>query len=259
MTINPNVPVVNAGDYYVNGLRLEYVDLQKISISPGAARDSKNINDIILNETITLNGLTTGANGVDIDPMPNTGNFMYAVFVIGDSTGYKPTAGLFVLEQDNAIHTDPIPSLPFGYDMYRRVGWVSLGSGTLYEFFQYGNDQNRWMYYEEPITVLQSGAATTYNTINLGTFVPDRMCNLYVDIDFTPNTASNIASFTIGDGLGIPMVRYGTGVAARQRGSFIMPGGLGELNAAFSYKVVSASDSLTLAIIGYEDTLDQPV
>lgn len=252
---SPNIPLFFPGDLYVNGLQIEYLSSKTITLKPGSARNTTNVNDITLDAEVVIDGRRVGANGCDIDVFPAMVTGIYAVFVIGDSTLFQPTAGLFVAQQSNALTSDPIPSLPFGYDMYRRVGWVTLTNGNIEIFYQYGTDQTRTIYYDEPLEVLSAGAATSYNTVNLDNVVPDRACEVNFQLDFTPNSAANVAEFTIGAGLGISMFEYGCGVAARQKVSTWMPVTTGENNAAISYKVTSGSDALTMDVIGYKDYL----
>src|ERR1700733_4966151 len=135
MTI-PNNPIVNAGLLYVNGLQISNATSSKtLFLDQGAARDSSNINDIILSSTIILNGASTGPNGVDGSTL--IASRFYAVYVIGDSTDNKSTAGLFSLSPN-------APALPSGYDTFRRVGWILTDSfANIFAFSQTGVNESR--------------------------------------------------------------------------------------------------------------------
>ena len=111
----PNTPIVNAGLKYANGLQLAWASDETITIAAGAARDSSNTNDIVLDASVTVSNIVSGANGLDTGSV--AANTMYAVYLIGDSTGYESTAGLLSTDASS-------PNLPGGYDMYRRIGWV---------------------------------------------------------------------------------------------------------------------------------------
>lgn len=65
----PNTPIVNAGVKYVNGLLLTRTGNKTLGVAAGAARDSSNTNDIILDTAASVNGLFVGANGVDMQPL----------------------------------------------------------------------------------------------------------------------------------------------------------------------------------------------
>src|ERR1700743_3615216 len=117
----PNTPIVNRGALYVNGLEFEVFAFFLLFIHEGAARDSTNTNDIVLNSSLVLNGQNVGPNGTDDAPI--TPNTRYAVHVIGDSNNNNPTAGLLSLSASN-------PNLPSGYDMFRRVGWIYTDSSA---------------------------------------------------------------------------------------------------------------------------------
>ena len=48
MSLQPNYPVVNLGDLYVQGGRLTYASTTTFTVSSGQFRDSTNINDIVI-------------------------------------------------------------------------------------------------------------------------------------------------------------------------------------------------------------------
>jgi len=259
MTAIPQTPIVNAGERYITGLSLAWVDDTHITISEGQARDSLNINDISLGtyvfneETVgaTINIGVVGANGTD---RPVAASSRYAIFVIGDSTGYNASAGLASVSTN-----DPI--LPKGYDMFRRVGFVSTdGSTHIRKFYQYGEGMIRSYYFDVPETLLSGGSDTSFTAVTLTASLGGLPISTEVllGVTYTPNSAANVAHFlpdgsTATNGL----VRFGCGVAAVQQGTITVPaiGALG--TTKFLYKV-SASDSLTLTMAGYKDYLYPP-
>lgn len=242
-----NVPVVNAGLLYVNGLQLSRASTTTLTLAAGAARDSGNTNDITLSAAATINGAVVGANGCDVQALE--ASTMYAVYVIGDSTQYNATAGLL---SKNLTQ----PSLPGAYDMYRRVGYIKTdGSSLILQFWQYGSDETRVMYYDVGISVLAGGAQTSFTAVDLSAAVPVTATQAYFDIAYTPNAATNKAEFLPGgSSASNGIVRYGCGVAAAQIGALIMPTQAVSSVAKILYKV-AASDALTLLVSGYTDYL----
>lgn len=242
----PNTPIVNAGIKYVNGLDIAKTAAKIISMAAGAARDSSNTNDIILNSSVSINGANVGANGVDVAAV--IASTMYAVYVIGDSTGYKSPAGLLVLASATS------PNLPAGYDMYRRVGWVLTdGSANILQFWQYGDGQERMYYYDVGISELSGGSSTTFAAIDLATSVPPIATEVLFDITFTPDGATEVAEFLpFGSSASSGFVRFGTGVAGAQVGSIMVPCKLDTGVPKLQYKVASG-DTLTLLTTGFKD------
>lgn len=242
----PNTPIVNAGIKYVNGLDIAKTAAKIISMAAGAARDSTNTNDITLSTAVSINGATVGANGADVAAL--VASTMYAVYVIGDSTGYESTAGLLVLASATS------PNLPGGYDMYRRVGWILTdSSANILQFWQYGRGQARMYYYDVGISELSGGASTTFAAIDLATSVPPTATEVQFDITFTPDGATEVAEFLpFGSAASSGFVRFGTGVAGAQVGSITVPCRLDTGVPKVLYKVASG-DTLTLLTTGFKD------
>lgn len=241
----PNTPIVNAGLKYCNGLGLTHVDDANVTLAAGAARDSSNTNDIVLDAAVTLNGATVGANGVDVTAFE--ASKLYAVYVIGDSTGYESTAGLYSLDTDQ-------PALPAGYDMYRRIGWVRTdGSSDLLVFWEFGNDQERVYYYDIGISELSGGSSATYAEVDLATSVPPIATQVIFDVTYTPNGATDKAEFLpFGSSATNGVVRFGYGVAGAQVGEAVIPARLDSGVPKIQYKVTSG-DTLTLLVTGFHD------
>lgn len=240
-------PIVNAGLKYVNGLDLVRTGNSTITMAAGAARDSGNVNDIVLSSTATIDGSTVGANGVDLAVL--VASKFYAVYVIGDSTGYNAAAGLLSLSFS-------APSLPDGYDMYRRVGWVLTdGSAHILQFWQYGNGQVRSYYYDVGISALSGGTSTSYANIDLSASVPPIVTEVLLNVAYTANSATNVAHFLpYGSSATNGVVQFGYGVAAAQVGMATVPSELNSGKPEVQYKV-AASDSLTLLTQGFKDYL----
>lgn len=244
---NPNTPIVNAGVKYVNGLELTKTAAKIISIAAGAARNSTDLNDIVLDALVSVNGATVGANGVDVAALVAS-NF-YAVYLIGDSTKYAATAGLLSLSAST-------PNLPGNYDMYRRIGWVLTdSSANILQFWQYGEGQERQYYYDVGISELSGGSATTFTAIDLATSVPPIATQVLFDVTFTPDGATEVAEFLpFGSVATSGFIRFGYGVAGAQVGVATVPCRLDSGVPKVLYKVASG-DTLTLLTVGFTDFL----
>lgn len=244
----PNSPIVNAGLLYVNGLGIAKTAAKIISLAAGAARDVTNTDDIVLNALVSINGANVGANGVDIAAIIL--NKFYAVYVIGDSTDKQPTAGLLSLNATT-------PSLPFGYDMYRRVGWVLTdGSANILQFWQYGTGQLRTYYYDVGISELSGGSNTgSFVNISLAASVPPIATEVLCMLTFTPMGATDVAEFLpFGSSAAAGIVQFGCGVAAAQVGMVTVPCALNAGVPTILYQV-SGTDTLSVLTAGYKDTL----
>ncbi|MBI1374570.1 MAG: hypothetical protein GC159_17775 [Phycisphaera sp.] len=155
---------------YINRLLLGYVSASTAEISAGNCRDSANGFDITLASAATVDITISGAGGLDTgSEAPNT---WYAVFVIADSTNTNPPVGLL---STNATS----PTMPAGYDVFRRVGWIRNNSSSdFYKWYQTGSGELRIMRWNESMVspptlqVLSGGAAQTLTDVNVSQFVP---------------------------------------------------------------------------------------
>lgn len=256
----PNSPIVNAGLLYVTGLGISKTAAKQITMQLGAARDSTNINDILLGATsatpdepttpgvpLVINGAAVGANGVDIAAI--VASSFYAVYIIGDSTRYQATAGLLSLSATT-------PSLPFGYDMYRRVGWVLTdGSADILQFWQFGSGSGRMYYYDVGISIT-SIPETSFTPLSLATAVPPIATEVLFNSTYTPNSATNTAQFLpYGSSASNGIIQIGFGVAAAQVSMVTIPCELNTTAPTILYKMTSGSDTLALLVAGFKDNL----
>jgi hypothetical protein len=244
-----NTPIVNARVKYVNGLEIAYATTTTFTMAAGAASNSTNIDDIVLSAPVTNTITSVGVNGVDIAAAVLSS--FYAVYVIGDSTGYKATASLLSLSAT-------APSLPFGYDMFRRVGYVLTdGSALLVKFWQYGHASSKDMWYDTGIATPAITTSTTYVSQSLAAGIPPSLvCEAYLKVDYTANSATNIATFApYGSTASVGMIVFGYGVAAAQQGMVTVPTALNSTAPSITHKETSASDALVILVAGYQDSL----
>lgn len=242
-----NTPIVNAGTKYVDGLSMVWGSTTTLTVASGACRDSGNTNDITISATKTLTSTTVGIGGIDVAAAGASS--WYAVYVIGDSTGYNASGIIGSLSSS-------APALPRGYDMYRRIGWVLTdGSSHFLAFYQYGKAENRTYYYDVVISELSGGNATSFTAIDLATSVPPIATEVLLNILFTPDGATEVAEFLpFGSSASNGIVQYGCGVAAAQQGMVTVPCALDTATPKILYKVASG-DTLTAGTAGFKDYL----
>src|SRR5579863_8991112 len=105
-----NDPIYSLPHLYISGLNISVASTTVLALAPGQARDSQDNIDMAVGfpnlqgivYPAALNGLSqvplfinsavNGANGLDTGTLAASTN--YAVWLIGDSRGYKPVAGL---------------------------------------------------------------------------------------------------------------------------------------------------------------------
>lgn len=244
-----NTPIVNARVAYVNGLALAYGTAATFTMAAGAASNSNDINDIVLPALVTNTITSVGPNGVDIAAAVLSS--FYAVYVIGDSSGYQPTASLISLSAT-------APRLPFGYDMFRRVGYILTdGSANLLKFWQYGNGSVKDMWYDTGIATPAITTSATYVSQSLAAGIPPSMaCEAFLKIDYTANSATNICTMApYGSTASVGMIVFGYGVAAAQQGMAVVPCALNSTAPSITHKETSSSDALVILVAGYRDNL----
>jgi hypothetical protein len=246
MTIK-SVPAANLGLSYINGLQLAWTANTKVVVSSGQCRDSNNIYDLVLSSK-SIDAGTNGVNGLDTGSLG--ASTMYYVFVIGDSTGYKATGLLLSL-------SDTDPTMPFGYDLMRKIGSVATdGSSHFILFYQSGNGSTRPCTYDEPVSVLSGGTATSFTAVSLTGIVPP-VSKIPVKLlaIYTPNAAGDTAAIRPVNGTTTTgTVLKGSVAAVAQDLQLDAIALLDSGVAKIDYKV-TASDTLSLYVIGYTDFL----
>ncbi len=271
----PNTPIVNAGLLYVNGLNLNWVSTTSISVNSGQVRDSSDVNDIIISGTSTVSISSSGVvNALDTGTI--AASTMYSVYAIGDSTEFRPNGCLLSLSATQ-------PTLPFGYDMYRRIGAISIDSGShVRPFMQVGSGNSREMYYDpgtgpstKGVVIPSSGTGGSTSYVNLGlliSLVPQLAVDCIINCAFTPNAANNVlflAPATIDNGttacVGSVASMSAAATGSAQVGVLRVPCSLPNATqiAALTilskvtilYASSSSSDSVVFLLNGYVDQL----
>ncbi len=191
----PNIPVVNAGELYLVGLRLANdatTPDEIVTIATGQARDSTNANDIVVSTAISANNTVAGAGGLDTGTV--AASTFYAVYVLDDSTGYNSPTGLLSLSAT-------APVIPGGYDMYRRVGFVLTDATSDFLVFdQRGSGKDRPMYYRESIaTDITAGSSATFAAVSVVASVPKASIMGIFKVTYTPTAANDEMALRSGD------------------------------------------------------------
>jgi hypothetical protein len=232
----------------------------RIEIEPGFCRDQTNTNNIVLTETVSINPLALGANGLDTGVM--IANSLYYVYVISDSTLKLPPVGI-ISKADTSVGQDPnqqAPLYPFGYDIRFRLGAIFTDESANYmRFVQRGAGSDRTMWYREPIQVLTNGSAVSDTIFNINPYIPLIETNLKFKIEITPFAAGGFVTLrsaetnppgdacTIsGSVAGVPQICQGdVPVGFPATGNFMR----------CKYKVSNAGDVANVWLLAYEDLL----
>jgi hypothetical protein len=271
MTVGPVFPttfdpIVNGANLYINGMSLGVTDfVNTLDIFDGLCRDSTNTDDIVVSTTegfTILNLGINGANGLDSGTF-NTG--FYTIFAIGDATGYQPSAYIGSLNLDT-------PVMPYGYDLYRRIGYIKAEAGNITPFSQYGNSNDRIYNYVTAIQVLTNGAATTWTDVDLSAAIPNVNNSttpinpdipVFMYLQGTPSSVGDLmsvrppssSSFT-----GLIPITYQApiaGVNISMTSEMLIGSAIfsGVTKPAVQYYGSSSSDLWNIFIIGYRDSL----
>lgn len=261
-------PIYSLPHLYINGLNISVASTTVLGIAPGSCRDSNNNIDIEVSypnlQGITLplpqyqgympglliNAATNGANGLDAGSLG--ASLQYAVYLIADSRGYLPTAGIMTLTSNS------LPLVPLGYDSYRLIGFIETDGS---DHFVYATHKPQNMVgaleyiNQPPISVLSGGNATTFTAIDLttNTAVPTTtLPNVIVTllVTFIPVAAGDVVTFrptgqTTGGYYSI------TGIAAgiAQSQYLVMIAGVGSSKPEIDYLVTSSSDSVSVSVV----------
>lgn len=159
----PNIAITNLGNLYLQGCQLFYSSATAFFVAPGQARNSTNVNDIVVPGLLDISTTVLGPGGLDQGTI--AANTLYAVYVLGQSGSSSYNAVM------SASFGQPL--LDGQYNMYRRVGCVATnGSGNVIKFFQTGNSLDRYMWYDSSVQVVSTGGTSSYQAINLESLVP---------------------------------------------------------------------------------------
>lgn len=245
---------------FVTGAALSFLSVSTVGVGmagvPNEVRDSTNQFDMTSTGQIVCDITTTGVNGL-MSGLSEQADTWYAVLVIGDTNEVNPMATMLVDAANLAA-----PTLPAGYDVFRRVGWVrNNGSSDFIPFFQSGHSPDRTLFYDDRIAnlrVLNGGSSTAFTDVDLSVLVP-------------PVGATEVfLQLALDNALGNP----GDDLRVRPKGSTvnnfptrIQPGvivassvqipitSMADGNQLIQYRVSRVEDVAYIVVAGYKDDL----
>lgn len=265
-----NDPIYSLPYLYISGLNISVASTTVLAIAPGQARDSQDNIDMpvgfpnlqgnivpapvpsLQRLPIFINSAVNGANGLDTGTIAASTN--YGIWLIGDSRGYKPVAGIL------SLYSNVLPILPLGYDSYRLLGFANTDGSSHFLAAQIVQAVNARGFYLQPeISVLSGGNATSFTEIDLSAVIPDADVALpdttivILDVSFTPAAIGDVVQFRphgssatanlptiVGIAAGIPQQQFISVVVGTDTG-----------DAAIDYLVTSSSDSVNVSVFGY--------
>ena len=164
---SPAVPESGNPRGYVRGFVTAWTTNSRVAIGAGDGRSSDNTYDIVLSAPLVVDITVAGIGGLDTGvEAPNTWYYPYA---IADSTNVNPTAAI--------ISASPLaPTLPAGYDKFRRVGSVrNTAASNFRPFTTSGSAADRAVQYSDPITmrqILNGGSAVVVTAVVCSVLIP---------------------------------------------------------------------------------------
>ncbi len=277
-----NDPVYSLPWLYISGLNISVASTTVLAIAPGQARDSSDNIDMPVSfpglqgdpfgsplvaqqgivppimfqncrQPLYVNSAVVGANGLDQGVLIATMD--YAIYLIGDSRGYKPVAGLL------SLTSNAFPLLPQGYDSYRLIGFIQTNGAVHFVASSTNplNARNLLCYYLSPaVSVLSGGNATTFTAIDLSTAIPTagaRDVIVDLQVTFIPLAIGDTVQFRpTGEGTpqtaGLPTITgLAPGIAQTQCLQVIA--GVASTKPEIDYKVSVSGDSVSISVSGY--------
>lgn len=265
----PNAsPIVNLPFLYINDARVSNNSTTpntKLDVAAGICRDQNNIYDINIgdylglnasgtaNSVTTINAATTGLNALDTGSL--AASTVYYVYVVADPVSGKATGAML---STAAPATGPL--MPFGYSIYRHVGFaVTDASVHFLLFYQSGNNNARIFTYDAPqATAVTAGNSTTYAAVDLSALVPtpvsavtSRNVPVNISYSFTPGAASRTLKMQ-------PVLATGDAVTITGQVTSVVVSGISQVLAQLAsakseinYKVSNAGDAVALNVAGF--------
>ena len=245
--------------YAPNGLQLMSITSSTFNVAPGITPNSDYQNLITLPNLTSVNMATNGLNGLDTGTL--TASTKYYVFAVGSSNNPLDDNGGYSVASSKypagaIISTSAIPSLPFNYDMYRRIGFVYTDvSNNLVTFFQNGTGADRTMQYVNEMFEVSGGTSATYTAVDVSSSVPlpglTALLRLTV-APTAPGNSVNVATYGSTPSVGQAMLAGEVASVSTAAGPFQIVTGNNAGAASINYKVAG---SCFISVIGYIDTL----
>jgi hypothetical protein len=263
-----NDPIYALSHLYISGLNISVASTTVLGIAPGACRDASNNIDMEVGfanlqgnvvpatlfqgymQGLLINSATIGANGLDQGTLG--ASLQYAVYLIADSRGYLPVAGIMTLT------SNPLPLVPQGYDSYRLIGFIETDGSNhfVYATHKPQNMQGAVEYINQPpLSVLSGGNATSFTAIDLTTnaavpttTLPNVIVTLLVT--FIPVAAGDVVTFRpTGQTTGAYWTITGVAAGIAQSQYLVVTAGVGSSKPEIDYLVTSSSDAVSVSVV----------
>lgn len=245
--------------YAPYGFQMAYETTTTFTVSAGNVPNSDFKNIIQFDSTVTVDITASGINGLDAGTI--AASTKYYVFVIGssnnpldDNGGYKVPSSLY--PAGVIISTSATPSLPFAYDMFKRIGFIYTdGSSHVVPFYQSGSGSERVMQYVNEFSELAGGTSATYAAIDVSSSVPLAGLTALLRLTVAPTAASdsvNVATYGSTPTVGNAMLAGAVAGVSVAAGPFPVITGDNGGAASLNYKV---NGSAFVSVVGYIDNL----
>ena len=237
-------------------LGVTFTSVTQVTINTGSCRSDDDTFDIIVTSNIVQSITTVGANG-RYTAAAEAADTWYAVYVIADSTGLNPPAGILVPES-----TYLTPVLPSGYDVKRRRGWAYNNGSSNFRSFNLNISAHAYheiLYAEveeSELEVLTGGTSTAYSTVSLAAQCPPttRNANLVVSHDGDVDGECVRLRFTGSTVVAGPTRVFAGGAGGRQRVSSYMRLRISSTQS-IQYQNSVIGNTTYIWVLGYVDTL----
>jgi len=180
---------------FINGLNISVTNpatpAATLVVTSGYCRDSSNSVDMFYNSSVYINGLVNGVNGLDVGTL--AASTVYSVYAIACSGNAYAPAMLISLNDSGLTGLPPV--LPYGYDVYRHIGYAITDSSTHFLLiYQTGTATSRTYTYDVPPAVLSGGsqAYPTFAAIDLSAYMPAKAMNASFNAYFVPAGAGDV-------------------------------------------------------------------
>lgn len=248
-----NLPVEQLPFLYIQGLNVSVASNTVIAIAPGQCRDSNDNIDMPYYVPTYINSAVVGVNGLDNGILAASTN--YIIWAIADSSNKLQPAFILSLQSNAA------PLIPYGYDSFRLIGFVSTDSSTHFDATTVLNAAYEKGYFLQPaVSVLSAGNATSFTAIDLSSAIPtttDPFVIALLTVTFIPAAAGDVVVFRPTGSTATANLVTITGVAAgiAQTQNIIVNCGVGSSKPEIDYKVTASGDAVTVLVYGYYVTL----
>lgn len=263
---------------FVSGFELAVTGNTTLTVQPGMARALTSSQVIAYPSysasvpgTVTVDISTVGENGCYPNSIASLGltyNTLFPLYACFDSSGTainssnKSVNGpgfCFVVATGNNF-------LPAGFDSFRRIGWVPVAQSTGYvlPFAQAGNGNEREYLYQDPVTLLSAGNATTATEIKLsyqtGMVPAGQTGKVNLNVALTGNAAG---SYVYLEPYGLTAGSRATTVLETTTASQVLATNIDMVygvdasgNASITYLVDNSSSAVTIYLAGFTDSLN---